>query len=80
MKRTTVVLPDDLANLLELERRRRNLSTAEVIREALASYLRGGRGERKKLAIASLGRSGRRDTARLAEEILAREWGSADGR
>ncbi len=74
MKRTTVMLPEDLAALLEMERQRRNLSTAEVIREALAAYLRGENAQRKRLRFAALGRSGHRDTAREAESILAREW------
>ena len=71
MKRTTIVLPDDLAALLERERRRRGVSAAAVVREALDSYF----GERRRpLAIAALGRSGETNVARDAEEILAREW------
>jgi len=34
-KRTTFLLPDDLADLLERERRRRGTSTAETVRVAL---------------------------------------------
>ncbi|MDP9362876.1 MAG: ribbon-helix-helix protein, CopG family [Chloroflexota bacterium] len=71
MKRTTIVLPDDLAALLERERRRRGVSAAAVVREALDTYF----GERRRpLAIAALGRSGETTVARDAEEILAREW------
>lgn len=80
MKRTTVVIPNDLASLLDLERRRSNRSTAEVIRAALASYLGGEGTQAKPLPFASLGRSGRCDTAREAETILEREWGRAGDR
>ena len=80
MKRTTVMIPEDLANLLELERRRSNRSTARIVREALASYLRAEGMEPKRLPFASLGRSGQRHTAREAEDILAREWGDASSR
>lgn len=74
MKRTTVVIPDDLATLLDLERKRRDTSAAEIVREALEAYLRAGIGEPKRLRIAALGRSGHRDTAREAEAIIAGEW------
>lgn len=77
MKRTTVVLPDELAELLALERRRRNLSTAEIVRQALAAYLRGEGAQPKRLRFVGLGRSGCHDTAQRAEEILAQEWGRA---
>lgn len=80
MKRTTVVLPDDLVNLLELERRRSNRSTAGIIREALASYLLGEEMQAKGVPFAALGRSGQRNTAREAEDILEREWGAAGRR
>lgn len=80
MKRTTVVLPDDLANLLELEARRSNRSAAEIVREALASHLRGEGTQPKRLPFAALGRSGRHDTSREAEAILEREWGHAGRR
>ncbi|MBI2864494.1 MAG: CopG family transcriptional regulator [Chloroflexi bacterium] len=77
MKRTTVVIPDDLASLLDLERRRSNRSVAEIIREALARYLEGEGMEPRRLPFAALGRSGHHDTAREAEAILEREWGNA---
>lgn len=75
MRRTTVLLSDDLAGLLDYERRGRGVSTAMVVREALENYLTGSSRARKRLPFAGLGGSGRRDTARKAETILAREWG-----
>ncbi|MGH2354577.1 MAG: ribbon-helix-helix protein, CopG family [Chloroflexota bacterium] len=78
MKRTTVLLPDDLAALLDLERRRRDVSTAEVIRDALEVYLKGKGEDAKPFSFIGAGRSGRGDVARNIEEILAREWGGDD--
>ena len=80
MKRIAVVLPDDLAALLDLERRRRDTSIAEIVREALETYLRAGAGQPKRLRFVALGRSGHHDTAQEAETILAREWGRAGDR
>lgn len=71
MKRTTIVLTDELAALIEAERRRRGSSAAAIVREALVGYFDD---RPKVLAIAALGRSGHHHTARDAEAILAREW------
>ena len=77
MRRTTVLLPDDLATLLDQERRRRDVSTAEVIREALTRYLAGDN-QRHGFGFLGVGRSGqsgaRPGLAERAEEILASEW------
>jgi ribbon-helix-helix CopG family protein len=74
MRRTTVLLADELADQLDYERRRRNQSTAAIVREALTEYLAGGKPSPKRLGFVGLGRSGYRDTSVKIEEILAREW------
>jgi hypothetical protein len=79
MKRITFVVPDDLDSLLENERRRRDVSTSTVIREALATYLAGGEAA-QRLPFVSLGRSGYHDTARRIDDILAEEWDADRGR
>jgi predicted transcriptional regulator len=79
MRRTTILLEDDLADQLDYERRRRNSSTAAIVREALTEYLAGGKSS-KRLAFVGLGRSGKHDTARKADSILARELGGRKGR
>jgi hypothetical protein len=74
--RTTISLPNDLATLLTREARRRETSVSAVVRRAVAAFL-GASGGRRELPFASLGRSGRRHTARDAEKILTAEWGHA---
>lgn len=74
MRRTTILLDDDLADQLDYERRRRNQSTTAIVREALTEYLAGGKPKPKRLGFIGLGRSRHRNTARNADEILAREW------
>jgi len=69
-----------LATLLDLERKRRDISEAEIIREALEAYLKGGPNQPRRLRFAALGRSGHHDTAREAETIIAREWDHAGDR
>jgi hypothetical protein len=70
---TTILVDDDIAELLEYERRRRDSSTAAIVREALTQYLT--KTAAKPLPFVGLGGSGRLDTARKAETILSREWG-----
>ena len=81
MKRTTISLPDDVADALEREARRRALPASAIARAALASYLgMAAAGERRQLPFAAVGRSGRRTTARDMEELLAAEWTKSAGR
>jgi hypothetical protein len=79
MKRITFVVPEDLNALLEDERRRRDVPTAAVIREALASYFTTGAQDRT-LPFIGIGHSGFHDTARNLDAILAEEWNADRGR
>lgn len=75
MRRTTISLPDELADALEREARRRALPASAIARDALSDYLGIGRaGEQRDLPFAAVGRSGQRTTARDMEELLTREW------
>lgn len=75
MRRTTISLPDELADALERESRRRALPASAIARDALTEYLGlGHAGEQRSLPFAALGRSGHRTTARDMEELLEREW------
>jgi predicted transcriptional regulator len=74
MRRTTVSLPDDVANALAREARRRNKSASAITRDALAAHL-GLRGDTPRaVPFAAVGRSGRKSTARDMEELIDREW------
>jgi predicted transcriptional regulator len=75
MRRTTILLPDELADALKREARRRSLPASAIARDALSDYLGIGRaGEQRELPFAAVGRSGQRTTAREMEELLEREW------
>jgi predicted transcriptional regulator len=78
MRRATISLPEDLAHDVEREAQRRRVSVSEVARNALREHL--DRQAVGGLPFIGIGRSGTRETARRAEEILAREWGDVRGR
>jgi Arc/MetJ-type ribon-helix-helix transcriptional regulator len=80
MRRTTVSLPDDLAQALDREARRRHASASEVTRTALAQHLGLVQSEPRELAFADVGRSGHRSTARDMERLLEQEWDELPGR
>lgn len=74
MKRTTIVLDDGLAALLERERRRQGVSASAIIRTALDAYFVQHRHSAVH-AIFNLGATGRGEAVgRNAEEILAAEY------
>ena len=72
MRRTTLSLPDDLADALAREARRRCTSASAVARDALARHLHLHPSEARPLPFAALGRSGHRTTGRDMENLLAR--------
>ena len=72
MRRTTIALPDEMAELLEHEARRRNTSASAIVRAALTTHFRLDRP--RELPFANLGHSGRGDTASNLDDALAHEW------
>jgi predicted transcriptional regulator len=74
MKRTTISLPDELAQALDREAKRRHASVSAITRTALTHHLGLSADRPRELAFAGLGRSGRRTTARDMEKLLQREW------
>ncbi len=80
MKRTTISLPDDLAQALAREAQRRRSSASDVTRTALMQHLGLGDDEPRTLAFAALGRSGHRTTARDMEQLVEQEWDDVPGR
>lgn len=79
MKRITLVIPDELNVLIQQERRRRDVSAATVIRDALEAYFRMDSSP-KRFSFIGIGASGYTDTSERFDEILAEEWGRAGGR
>ena len=74
MKRTTLSLPDDLAQALTREARRHSTSASAIARDALAKHLHLVPGDARPLPFAALGHSGHNTTGRDMEQLLAREW------
>ncbi|HXH24921.1 MAG TPA: CopG family transcriptional regulator [Vicinamibacterales bacterium] len=79
MRRTTISLPEELADALEREARRRHVPVSRVVREAIEARL-GAHADRRKLSFVGIGRSGHRTTARDMEEIMTSEWTLDRGR
>jgi len=73
MKRTTISLPEELAEALEREAHRRRMPVSQVAREAIEAHLGRGLGARH-LSFVGLGHSGHRWTARDMDEVLSKEW------
>ena len=78
MKRTTILLDDDL--LLEIKRVARTSGTTatDVIREALKSYVEKNR-SKPKLSFTGVGKSGRSSIAKHSEKILKRNANRREG-
>jgi predicted transcriptional regulator len=75
MRRTTISLPDELADALEREARRRSQSASAIARYALTAYLGlGAPGDQRELPFAALGRSGHSNTASEMEALIEQEW------
>jgi len=74
MKRTTVSLPDDLAQAVDREARRRRTSVSAVTRDALVEHLGLGTDRPRELPFPALGHSGHRTTGRDMERLLESEW------
>jgi len=70
MKRTTIFADDSLINEIRNISREENRSTAEVIREAIQTYIRHKHAGKKKLSFIGIGSSGRKNIAERHEELL----------
>lgn len=80
MRRTTISLPDELADALDREARRRSIPVSAVARDALAQHLGfGSAGDRRSVPFAAVGRSGQQTTARDMEQLIDREWDTRAG-
>jgi predicted transcriptional regulator len=71
--RTTITLPEDLAQEVKREARRRRVSVATVAREALREHVQA----KAAPSFIGIGASGQHDIGRNTEQILTEEWGHA---
>jgi hypothetical protein len=71
MKRTTIMLPDELDARVRLEARRRGVSIADIAREAIEQHLPGP-APKGPLGFFALGEGGPRDASERVEELVAK--------
>lgn len=71
MKRTTVMLPDDVLLRLRHEARRRGVSVARVVRDAVERDL-SPTGEGKPLSFFGIGEGGPSDASERVDEYVGR--------
>jgi plasmid stability protein len=67
MKRTTIMLPDDVEARLRVEARRRGVSIAEIVREAVGNHLKPDPHGRP-LSFFALGEAGSPDASERVDE------------
>lgn len=75
VKRTTIFADEETLAALRAIARERGISLAEAARQALAAFVAKHRPRRKPLSIIGIGRSGRKDVAERAEELLRKGFG-----
>ena len=75
--RTTVTLPDDTAEFLKSEARRRRQPASSIVREAVEKHLGICREVERELPFESLGVSRESNVSDRVDEILAAEWADA---
>ena len=70
MKRTTIFADEELLSEIREISAKEKKSVAEVMREAMQSYVQKKKPARRKLSFVGIGRSGRKDIAGRHEELL----------
>lgn len=70
MRRTTIFADDGLTNEIKEISKEENRSVAEIVREAMQSYIKRKRHKKKKLSFIGIGDSGRKNIAERHEELL----------
>ena len=74
MKRATITLPDDLADLVDREARRRQTSFSEVVRLFIVQGLSGSKEKPRKIPWAGLFHDPDMTPAERLDEELAARW------
>ncbi|MCZ7624425.1 MAG: hypothetical protein C3F12_07645 [Candidatus Methylomirabilota bacterium] len=75
MKRTTIFADEDVLRKLREIAQREHVTLSEIIRTALEGYVSRRRPRRSSLSLIAIGRSGRKDVAERAEELLGKGFG-----
>jgi hypothetical protein len=75
MRRTTIFADDDVLRKLRDIARRENITLSDAIRAALDRYVSRRQPKRPRLSLVGIGRSGRRDVAENAEDLLVKGFG-----
>ena len=70
MKRTTIFADEELLRVIREISAEENVSVAEVMREAMKSYIVRKRKKKNKLSFVGIAKSGRKDIAERHEELL----------
>lgn len=74
MKRTTITLTEDLADLVALEARRQRSNVSEVIRGLIADGLRASESKPRKIPWAGLFDDPGTPSGEHIEELLGERW------
>jgi hypothetical protein len=75
VRRTTIFADEEVLRRLREIAKRENMTLSDAIRAALDRYVARRRAKRPRLSLVGIGRSGRRDVAEHAEELLGKGFG-----
>jgi metal-responsive CopG/Arc/MetJ family transcriptional regulator len=75
MKRTTIFADEELLRKLREIAKREHVTVSDTIRKALEHYVARRHSKRSRLSLIGIGRSGRKDVAEHAEELLGKGFG-----
>lgn len=77
MKRTTISWPEEIADAVAREARRRRTSVSEVVREIIDEHFGVSCRRPREISFAAVGASSEGDISERFDEILAKEWADA---
>ncbi len=75
MKRTTVFADDDVMKRLKEIAKREKSTVSKVTRDALNEFVSRRTRKKSRLSLIGVGRSGRKDVAERAEDLLEKGFG-----
>ncbi len=75
MKRTTVFADDAVMKKLKEIADRENCTVSKVARTALTEFVSRRQRKKSRLSLIGVGKSGRKDVAERAEELLGKQFG-----